>query len=211
MVDLVDEREQLLELAISRLGSLSEAEHVVCWTYRRWFALPPSLRAETRSPRDWLTAATEHICADLAAFAAAGAVAGYSDRTRARRPSPRRDPGPTSAHALVFAAACRSDDRRTLDRLLAPMVTAIADGGGQIRVPPEPVRGVGDVSRFLRSLFGGRPELDLVAQSVNGDDGMVASLGRRVVAVVTLDRAEDGVRWVWIVANPSKLRQWNIQ
>ncbi|MFD7439338.1 RNA polymerase subunit sigma [Streptomyces sp. NPDC059861] len=62
LVDLLDERRHLLELAYRMLGSTSAAESVIAETYRRWYELPGPARARIEAPGPWLADVAGSIC-----------------------------------------------------------------------------------------------------------------------------------------------------
>ncbi|MEU1198690.1 RNA polymerase subunit sigma [Streptomyces sp. NPDC005813] len=62
IVELLDERRHLLDVAHWMLGSSSEAESVIDETYRRWYELPRPARAQIAAPRSWLAQVVGGIC-----------------------------------------------------------------------------------------------------------------------------------------------------
>ncbi|MFC5801916.1 sigma factor [Streptomyces formicae] len=62
IVELVEERRHLLDVAYWMLGSRSEAEGVVDETYRRWYGLSDRVRAGITVPRSWLARVAGGIC-----------------------------------------------------------------------------------------------------------------------------------------------------
>ncbi|WP_432188081.1 RNA polymerase subunit sigma [Streptomyces sp. Tue6028] len=62
IVELLDERRHLLDVAHGMLGSSSEAESVIDETYRRWYELPRPARAQIAAPRSWLAQVAGGIC-----------------------------------------------------------------------------------------------------------------------------------------------------
>jgi hypothetical protein len=107
-----------------------------------------------------------------------------------------------------FATACRTGDAAALRHLLWPDAVAICDGGGTMRTSRHPVRGYGDVARFLITLVLGHEEADLTVGQVNGRAGIVLRRGATVVAVASLTVIDERVAAVLIVVNPDKLRSW---
>ena len=108
-----------------------------------------------------------------------------------------------SDHAVVhrFAIACRSGSVGALSGLLAPEVVAVSDGGGQVAVALDPVRGPGAVARCVTGLTG--PDVTLTVESVNGDPGVVVRNAGRVVAVVSLRVAGAKVTAEYPPMNPA--------
>ncbi|GAA5023701.1 sigma-70 family RNA polymerase sigma factor family protein [Streptomyces siamensis] len=62
IVELLDERRHLLDVAHWMLGSSSEAERVIDETYRRWYELPRPARVQIAAPRSWLAQVAGGIC-----------------------------------------------------------------------------------------------------------------------------------------------------
>ncbi|WP_028803987.1 RNA polymerase sigma factor [Streptomyces sp. 142MFCol3.1] len=62
IVELLDERRHLLDVAQWMLGSSTEAESVIDETYRRWYGLPRPARAQIAAPRSWLAQVVGGIC-----------------------------------------------------------------------------------------------------------------------------------------------------
>lgn len=118
-----------------------------------------------------------------------------------------------------FLAAATGGDLSTLMGVLAPGVTLIADGGGKVRAPRQPVYGADAVARFLLvvttetalalylRLADGEtvPPIRLVMTDVIGGPGVVVVAGVRPVAALVLDVAGHQVQTVYLVANPDKL------
>ncbi|AVH60638.1 RNA polymerase subunit sigma [Streptomyces dengpaensis] len=77
IVELLDERRHLLEVAYWMLGSSSEAESVLDETYRRWYELSGPARARITVPRSRLARVAGAIC--LARLALPGWREGAGD------------------------------------------------------------------------------------------------------------------------------------
>jgi RNA polymerase sigma-70 factor (ECF subfamily) len=105
--------------------------------------------------------------------------------------------------------ACVSGDGELLTSLLCADATAFFDGGGKVRALTGPVHGCRPVADSLLTLLARSPHTTLTTHSVNGRTGLVASYGRRVAAVISLDVSDDRVAQVWVTLNPDKLRSWN--
>jgi RNA polymerase sigma-70 factor (ECF subfamily) len=71
LVELLDERQHLLEIGLWIFDSATTADRIVQETYRRWYALDEDERAAVAVPRAWVTRAAGSICAELLASAAA--------------------------------------------------------------------------------------------------------------------------------------------
>ncbi|MEU1620811.1 RNA polymerase subunit sigma [Streptomyces sp. NPDC005722] len=222
IVELLDERRHLLDVAHRMSGSRREAEGVIDETYRRWYALSDTERARITSPRAWLSATADGICRGRPAThggerdaGSAVAGAGYEELTAAalRRLQARRS-GPSAAleHDAVVRAvgeACRAGDAASLASALSPDAMAVFDGGGKVRTTVRSVHGSEQVTHSLLTLLGPHPRTTLTAQSVNSRTGLVARCDHSVAAVISLDVSERRVAQVWAVLNPEKLRRWN--
>ncbi|MDX3070842.1 sigma factor [Streptomyces sp. NPDC088354] len=79
IAELLDERRQLLDVAYRMVGDGDEAEGVVAETYRRWYALSDTARADIAAPRSWLVTTARGICLARPAF---------PDRDRERASAP---------------------------------------------------------------------------------------------------------------------------
>ncbi|MFD5840208.1 sigma-70 family RNA polymerase sigma factor family protein [Streptomyces chartreusis] len=62
LVELVDERRHLLDVAFWMLGSGREAERVIDEAYRQWFGLPEAERTRIGEPRSWLCRVVGGAC-----------------------------------------------------------------------------------------------------------------------------------------------------
>ncbi|MEE1786815.1 RNA polymerase sigma-70 factor [Streptomyces sp. SP17BM10] len=113
-----------------------------------------------------------------------------------------------------FLAACVGGDLNRMLELLAPDVTSWTDGGGVVRAALRPVTGAGNVARFVLGVLeqlggaGARPAL------VNGQPGLLLTVGDRVDSVTVLDFVEgpDGtplIAALRTVRNPHKLTRLN--
>jgi RNA polymerase sigma-70 factor (ECF subfamily) len=96
-----------------------------------------------------------------------------------------------------------------LAAILAPGVALLIDGGGQVVVTHDPIRGVVDVSARLLALLGPGTGLSVTEQSVNGQSGLLARRGHLVVGVLTVNTRDDRIADIWVVVNPDKLRSFN--
>ncbi|KHL12138.1 RNA polymerase sigma-70 factor (ECF subfamily) [Mumia flava] len=117
----------------------------------------------------------------------------------------------SAEHAAVvrsFAAAWRSGDLRALVDLLDPDATAITDGGGLVSAELEPIRGAEAIAAFFVGVLARRPDLAVREEEVNGEPGLVVSLGGETTAVMAFALGGSAVEHVWVVRNPDKLRAW---
>lgn len=172
LVELVDERRHLLDVALWMLGSGREAERVIDEAYRQWFGLPEAERTRILEPRSWLCRAVGGACLSRLASpgqcgAGADAVGGVlvdssSPADRARRSLRARRGRPTSVeeHDAVVRAvreACAREDERQLASLLTADTAAFFDGGGKVRALVRPVEGKRPVARSLLTLLARHP------------------------------------------------------
>ncbi|MEU1257132.1 RNA polymerase subunit sigma [Streptomyces chartreusis] len=221
LVELVDERRHLLDVALWMLGSGREAERVIDEAYRQWFGLPEAERTRILEPRSWLCRAVGGACLSRLASpgqcgAGADAVGGVlvdssSPADRARR-SLRGRPTSMEEHDAVVRAvreACAREDERQLASLLTADTAAFFDGGGKVRALVRPVEGKMPVARSLLTLLARHPRTALDTHAVNGRTGLVVRYGRQVAAVISLDVVGPHVVQVWVTLNPDKLRTWN--
>jgi RNA polymerase sigma-70 factor (ECF subfamily) len=121
---------------------------------------------------------------------------------------PRFEPSRERREALLarFMAAIRVGDVDGLVGLLAADAVHYADGGGKARATPLPIYGAEKIAR-LWGAIGSRPEeYELRPVDVNGQPGVAAlDPDGTVLAVLTVDVAEDRIQRVWAVVNPDKI------
>ena len=136
--------------------------------------------------------------------------------SRARRRIESSDQGrfvvDRAEHAAVaerFASACRSGDLEALIAVLDPDVVGDFDSGGALHgAPLGELHGASGVAAQLeRSLLAAGAEF--VVDEVNGQPGVVASVGGAVVAVIFFEVAADRVTTLRGVGNPAKLAHLN--
>jgi RNA polymerase sigma factor (sigma-70 family) len=119
-----------------------------------------------------------------------------------------------------FLAAATSGRTEPLLRLLTADAMGVGDGGGHVPARAKPFVGAAAVAQFLRGLFrpadakraliGGSP--DFYAWTANGGPALVAVVGERLVGVMSIQVASDGIAAIRSQVNPDKLgraqRQW---
>ncbi len=109
-----------------------------------------------------------------------------------------------------FDAVVAGDTEGLID-LLAADVVAYGDGGGKVPATPHPVHGREKVARLLiraRRLA----VVNVRHVEVNGQPGaLLVDPQDNVLAVITVDIADDVVQTVRAVANPDKLRHLDAQ
>jgi RNA polymerase sigma-70 factor (ECF subfamily) len=127
-------------------------------------------------------------------------------RLRVRRPAELRDIGSDRlvVDALMLAIAAGDMDRVLAH--LAPDAMCISDGGAAIRAARRPVVGAPRVARFLVNLahrFPGR--LAVRPAIINGDNGVIVSVGGEVDLVTAFEVHGGQVTTVRMMRNPEKL------
>jgi RNA polymerase sigma-70 factor (ECF subfamily) len=121
---------------------------------------------------------------------------------------PRFEPSRERREALLarFLAAVRAGDVDALVGLLAADAVSYADGGGKARATPLPIHGADKVARLWAALGTTQGPYTMRAIEVNGQPGVAGlSPDGALLAVITLDVADDRVQAVRAVVNPDKL------
>lgn len=152
-------------------------------------------------------------------FAAVGEIVGESDaycrqlakRARAhmaeRRPRFAADQEQRERLTARFLHAVSEGDMPALIATLTDDVTVFSDGGGKVTAARKPVVGRDKVALFLTNLRRLAPEgTSFIRQVINGQPGVVTIINGAIHNVVTFDFAESGIRAVYIVVNPDKLK-----
>lgn len=217
LVELLDERRHLLEIALWIFDSETIADRIVQEAYRRWYALREDERGAIAVPRAWLTRATGAICLELLGsidtleppLATARVAQLEPDLGHSRLQLRRSSQALLRRHARVvhrFAAACAKDDLPTLERILAIDAVVVSDGGGKVRTPAVPVVGGRECARYISGLLSGHA---LAFEPVNGRLGLALRRAGQAEAVVSLSIIGSEVTAVWVVLNPDKLHTWH--
>jgi RNA polymerase sigma-70 factor (ECF subfamily) len=123
---------------------------------------------------------------------------------------PRFEPSRERRQALLdrFLAAVRVGDVDALVGLLAADAVHYADGGGKARATLRPIYGADKIARLWANLGTTQGPYELRPVDVNGQPGVVAlAPDGTLLAVLTLDIADDRVQAVRAVVNPDKLVQ----
>lgn len=117
--------------------------------------------------------------------------------------------------AEEFLAAATSGQTDELVRLLSKDAIAIGDGGGKVPARTAAVEGAVAVATFVgrllkptrgkRTIVGGSPEI--YAGSANGEPAVVVVVRGRVVAIMCLEVAAEGIAACRTQANPDKLQR----
>ncbi|MFI1822732.1 RNA polymerase sigma factor SigJ [Lentzea sp. NPDC020367] len=130
---------------------------------------------------------------------------------RRRIRASRRDEIPATRQADVvrdFKQAWEAQDIQALIALLDPAAVMIADGGGQVATVLRPVEGREQIARYLVGIGKVAPELTILARTVNGRPGLVATFDGVAVTVAAIEVENDRITRIWAVRNPEKLKPW---
>ena len=130
---------------------------------------------------------------------------------QARRPRFDADPAQREKVTARFIAACSGGDLNAVMQLLAPDVTAWSDGGGKVTAALRPVHGPDNVARWFLGVLA-KPVSAGVAlrpATINGELGILVTLGDRPLGALTYDLAEDGIQNLRLQINPDKLTGLN--
>ncbi|MFJ3866934.1 RNA polymerase sigma-70 factor [Streptomyces nigra] len=114
-----------------------------------------------------------------------------------------------------FLAAATSGRTEPLVRLLTEDAVVVGDGGGKVPARAQAVEGALAAAKFLRGLFkpsgakralvGGSPEY--YAATANGGPALVVVVDGRVIGVMCVEVAEDGLAAFRSQVNPDKLER----
>ncbi|MCU1370410.1 MAG: polymerase, sigma-24 subunit, subfamily [Ilumatobacteraceae bacterium] len=129
-------------------------------------------------------------------------------RVRVREGRPRFAPTDDDAWqvAMAFLAAAQVGDLDSLVALLAPDALAISDGGADHHAARRPVIAE-RIPRFVVNLTARLPDdVDVVAQPINGEPGLVTYRDGVAIMAVALSVADGQVQRMWSILNPDKLR-----
>ena len=107
----------------------------------------------------------------------------------------------------TFIAAVEARDEQSLLRLFAPDATWTADGGGKAAAVPHPIAGADAIVKLLLGLQKrfSREGIMMRLGTVNGETGVLISLGDRVAAAVTVVMDGDRIASAYAIVNPDKL------
>jgi RNA polymerase sigma-70 factor (ECF subfamily) len=129
------------------------------------------------------------------------------EHVRARRPRFDADPGKRREITERFRAACVGGDLGAVMALLAPDVTAWADGGGKVTAATRPLHGATSVARWILGVLA-KPELTGVTWRtavINGEDGILFALGDFTIGALTFDLTDGLLHHLRFQLNPEKL------
>ncbi|MBX3449515.1 MAG: RNA polymerase sigma factor SigJ [Planctomycetaceae bacterium] len=132
-------------------------------------------------------------------------------RTRLEQDHKRFHPERLVAEAFAerFMAACRAGDVTLVEQLVTEDVEVHSDGGGKATAARVIVDGRSRAARFLAGVFAKKLRgYEFQKATVNGEPGVVVACDGAVRYVVSF-RIEEGIRAVYITANPDKLTRWS--
>ncbi|HEX2312554.1 MAG TPA: RNA polymerase sigma-70 factor [Thermomonospora sp.] len=126
---------------------------------------------------------------------------------QARRPRFDADPDQREKVTERFIAACSGGDLNAVMELLAPDVTAWSDGGGKVTAARRPLHGPDHVARWFLGVLAKPVSAGVVLEpaTINGELGVLMTVGGQPVGAVTFDMADGLVRDLRFQVNPDKL------
>ncbi|MBW3633937.1 MAG: RNA polymerase sigma-70 factor [Chloroflexi bacterium] len=152
-------------------------------------------------------------------FASIGEIVGESDaycrqlakraREKMAERRPRFEANQAQRERLTadFLRAVSDGDMLALIETLTHDATVFSDGGGKVNAARKPVVGREKVALFLTNLARrASEETRFRVEPINGQPGIVTLVDGVVRNVVTFDFADSGIRTIYIVVNPDKLR-----
>jgi RNA polymerase sigma-70 factor (ECF subfamily) len=126
---------------------------------------------------------------------------------------PRFESSPEIHRKFVtqFMQAAQAGELAGLSALLTEDVTQFADGGGRVSAAPHPVRGREMVARLILGMMRGmrllKPKDTWEVTQINGYDGFCLRDERGYVeGVLCFEIIPEGIRSLYFIANPEKLR-----
>ncbi|HLZ69584.1 MAG TPA: RNA polymerase sigma factor SigJ [Dehalococcoidia bacterium] len=127
-----------------------------------------------------------------------------------RRPRFHASPAALERLTVAFLQAAAGGDVQQLTRLLASDVTAWTDGGGQVTAATRPLYGPEPVIRFTESIVRRAPPgLNITIEQANGQPAIVTrEADGTPFFVLLLDGDEQGIRALYGMRNPDKLRRF---
>ncbi len=124
-----------------------------------------------------------------------------------RRPRFEADPRHRERLTAQFLRAVSEGDMPALIATLTEDVTVYSDGGGKVTAARKPVIGRDKVALFLTNLRRLAPsDTRFQVEAINGQPGIVTFVAGAVRNVVTFEFSQTGIRTIYIVVNPDKLR-----
>ncbi|MFG3658662.1 RNA polymerase subunit sigma [Streptomyces sp. NPDC047706] len=140
IVELLDERRHLLDMAHRMLGDSSEAESVIDETYRRWYGLSGPARAAIAEPGAWLAAVAGGICISRLARPIWGTGMAVGPPAHGARADPHEELGREVGSVLRGALHSLSRAERTafmLNEVIERTARAVDDIMGQPERPEQ--------------------------------------------------------------------------
>jgi RNA polymerase sigma-70 factor (ECF subfamily) len=129
------------------------------------------------------------------------------EHVAARRPRFDTDAARQREVLERFLAACAGGDVNEVMALLAPGVTAWADGGGKVSAATRPVHGDSNVARWLLGVMA-RPHLAGLESEhalVNGEPGLRLTVAGVPAGVLSVGIVDGRIAELRLVVNPDKL------
>jgi RNA polymerase sigma-70 factor (ECF subfamily) len=128
------------------------------------------------------------------------------DHLADQRPRYEQDAARRRQVAEAFSAAAVGGDMEQLMKVLAPDVRFVADGGGVVAAPREPLHGVRQVATLVLGFARlATSDHQVTVSQINGMPGFVIWYRDRVDSVWTLQIVDDHVAGIHAVRNPAKL------
>jgi RNA polymerase sigma-70 factor (ECF subfamily) len=124
----------------------------------------------------------------------------------ARRPRFPADVSRQRQATEQFLQACATGDMSTLLELLAPDVSLVSDGGGQVKAALRPILGADKVARLMIGISQDSPASNVEFVRINGAIGVVGYDGDSATFVGLLDLIDDRIASIYIMVNPDKLQ-----
>jgi RNA polymerase sigma-70 factor (ECF subfamily) len=126
----------------------------------------------------------------------------------ARRPRYATDDATRADVVARFLAACNGADLGELMAVLAPEVTAWADGGGKVSAARRPVVGADNVARWMLGVLAKTDAQGMVVEPtmINGELALLGSVDGVAVGSVHFDLEGGRIVGLRLVINPDKLR-----
>ncbi|MFG2293474.1 RNA polymerase sigma-70 factor [Streptomyces sp. NPDC048603] len=127
---------------------------------------------------------------------------------QARRPRHDTDAAERQQVTERFLAACAGGDLNAVMALLAPDVTAWADGGGKVTAARRPLHGLDPVARWMLGVLA-KPELQgMTSESadINGQQSILFAMGGHPIGALCFDLVDGRIQHLRFQVNPDKLR-----
>ncbi|MEV4950230.1 RNA polymerase sigma-70 factor [Streptomyces sp. NPDC053755] len=197
--DTAEQRDSVSYAVMILMERLTPRERAV-YVLREAFDYP---HREIAQILDLTEAATQQIFHRATKHIAQGKARSEIDQAAARR------------IVEEFLAAATSGRTEPLVKLLTADALAIGDGGGKVPARAKAFEGAKAVATFMRGLFkpapakraliGGSPEIHIA--TANGGPAVVAVIDGRVVGIMCLELAAEGIAAVRSQVNPDKLQR----